>query len=196
MACTARNCIWWDRDFDNAGRAIRNDVRIAACEVWQSACRQTIRAIGEYGPAPELMENVVAQVSRYLDRIGAPLASRKHGLVTLAFSRALRRYSVRLSRLELVGDSQGLASMASTDRWVAWSNARLDLEKMIHRLSNRNAEVLMLRAAGYEWKEIATLLGGTVSHLRNSFWREIDQIRWCRNVCVEDSVHFTSTCLQ
>jgi DNA-directed RNA polymerase specialized sigma24 family protein len=142
------------------------------------------------------MENVVAQVSRYLDRIGAPLSSRKHGLVILAFSRALRRCAARLSRLELVGDSQGLSRVSSNDRWIALSDARLDLEKMTHRLSDRNAEVLMLRAAGYEWKEIATLLGSTVSHLRNSFWREIDQIRWCRNVCIEDSVRFTSTRLQ
>jgi DNA-directed RNA polymerase specialized sigma24 family protein len=123
------------------------------------------------------MENVVAQVSRYLDRLGAPLPPRKHGLVMLGFSRALRRYAARLSRLELVGDSQGLSSIASNDRWIACSNARLDLERMIHRLSGRNTEVLMLRAAGYEWKEVATLLGSTVGYLRNSFWREIDQIR-------------------
>jgi hypothetical protein len=48
------------------------------------------------------MENTVAQVSRYLDRIGAPLSTRKHGLVLVAFCRALRRYAAKSSRLELV----------------------------------------------------------------------------------------------
>jgi hypothetical protein len=48
------------------------------------------------------MENTVAQVSRYLDRIGAPLATRKHGLLLVAFCRALRRYAAKSSRLELV----------------------------------------------------------------------------------------------
>ena len=32
-------------------------------------------------PLTELMENSVAQVSRYLDRIGAPESSQKHGLL-------------------------------------------------------------------------------------------------------------------
>lgn len=177
MACAARTSVWWDRDFDNAGRAIRCDVRSAARELWEHACRQTMRAVGEYGPAAELMEGVVPQVSRYLDRLGAPLPSRTHGLIMLAFSRALRRYAARLSRLELIGSSQVLSSIASNDRWIALTNTRLDLERMIHRLSDRNAEVLMLRAAGYEWKEIATLLGRTVPYLRSSFWREIDQLR-------------------
>jgi hypothetical protein len=35
----------------------------------------------------------------------------------------------------------------------------------------------MLRAAGYEWKEIAQVFGTTVAAIRNGFWREIEKMR-------------------
>lgn len=135
-------------------------------------------AVDDHGPAAELMEYAVAQVSRYLDRVGAPLASRKHGLVMVAFSRALRRYRAKLSRLELAGGSDELETRAPGKSWVAEANARLELEKMLRRLSPRNAEALMLRAAGYEWKDIASVFGASVGAVRNAFWREIDRLRW------------------
>jgi len=123
------------------------------------------------------MENTVAQVSRYLDRIGAPLSTRKHGLLLVAFRRALRRYAAKSSRLELVGGSGELSNHMADNAWVSQINARLDLEKIVRQLSERNAAVLTLRAAEYEWKEIADLYGVSVAAVRNSFWREIDKIR-------------------
>ena len=123
------------------------------------------------------MEATVAQVSRYLDRIGAPLHTRKHGLLLVAFCRALRRYAAKLSRLELVGGSGELSHHAADSAWVCQVNARLDLENVVRQLSERNAAVLTLRAAEYEWKEIAQLFGVSVAAIRNSFWREIERIR-------------------
>jgi DNA-directed RNA polymerase specialized sigma24 family protein len=123
------------------------------------------------------MERAVAEVSRYLDRIGAPMSSRKHGLVMTAFCRALRRYRAKSARLELLGSSTDLSDLAIAERWLDQANGRLDLEKLVRRLTSRNAEVLMLRAAGYEWKEIAELFETTVAAIRNSFWREIEKMR-------------------
>jgi DNA-directed RNA polymerase specialized sigma24 family protein len=123
------------------------------------------------------MENTVAQVSRYLDRIGAPLSTRKHGLLLVAFCRALRRYAAKSSRLELVGGSGELSNHTADDAWVRQVNARLDLERIVRQLNERNAAVLTLRAAEYEWKEIAHLFGVSVAAIRNSFWREIEKIR-------------------
>lgn len=177
MACAGRILVWWDRDFDGGGRPIRPDVRAAARELWEQACRHTIAVLADDGPAAELMENTVAQVSRYLDRIRAPLSSRKHGLVMIAFCRALRRYRARSSRLELVGASADLGELAIANAWVAQADAQFDREKLIRRLSTRSSEVLMLRAAGYEWKEIAQVFGTTVAAIRNRFWREIWKIR-------------------
>ena len=72
MAHAGRILVWWDRDVDQAGRPIRPDVRLAGREIWEQACRRTEALLDDHGPAAELMENSVAQVSRYLDRIGAP----------------------------------------------------------------------------------------------------------------------------
>jgi DNA-directed RNA polymerase specialized sigma24 family protein len=168
---------WWDRDVDHAGRPIRADVRLAGHEIWDQACQRTHVLLADYGPAAELMEYAVAQVSRYLDRIGAPLSTRKHGLLLVAFCRALRRYAAKSSRLELVGGSDDFTSYTADNAWVSQIDARLDFEKIVRQLGERNAAVLTLRAAQYEWKEIADLFGLSVAAVRNSFWREIERIR-------------------
>jgi DNA-directed RNA polymerase specialized sigma24 family protein len=178
MACTGRIFVWWDRDFDTSRRLIRSDARSAGRDLWEQACQHTIAAIHDVGPAAELMENAVAQVSRYLDRIGAPMSSRKHGLVMVAFCRALRRYAAKSARLELMGGTNDLSGHTVDDRWLARTNARLELERIVRQLSDRNAEVLMLRAAGFEWKQIAQIFGSSVAAVRNRFWREIERVRW------------------
>ena len=162
---------------DRAGRPIRPDVRLAGHDLWEQAFQRTHALLGDHGPAAELMENTVAQVSRYLDRIGAPLSTRKHGLLLVAFCRALRRYAAKSSRLELVGGTGELSQHAADNAWVHQVDSRLDFEKIVRRLSERNAAVLTLRAAEYEWKEIADLFGLSVGAVRNSFWREIEGIR-------------------
>ena len=133
-------------------------------------------ALGDHGPAAELMESTIAQVSRYLDRAGAPMDSRKHGLVMVAFRRALGRYRAKLSRLELIGGSYELSKCGSSHNWIAQADVHLELERLVRRLSPKNADILMLRAAGFEWKEIASLLGESSRSLRNRFWREIGQL--------------------
>jgi DNA-directed RNA polymerase specialized sigma24 family protein len=95
----------------------------------------------------------------------------------VAFCRALRRYAAKVSRLELLGGSDELSNYAEDKAWARQVNARLDLENVVRRLSGRNAAVLTLRAAEYEWKEIAQLFGVSAGALRNAFWREIGRIR-------------------
>lgn len=177
MVCRGRVLVWWDRDVDSGGRRIRADVRAAARELWDQACRQTIASVGDHGPAAELMEYAVAQVSRYLDRVGAPVGTRKHGLLMVAFCRNLRRHAVKVGRVELAGGANDLEIYASPRSWIDRTNARLDLERIVRRLSETGATVLMLRAAGLEWKEIAGLLGTTPAAARNNFWREIATLR-------------------
>jgi hypothetical protein len=177
MSRTGNMHVWWDRDVDQAGRQIRPDVRLAGHEIWECACERTRAAVGEHAPAAELMERVVAQVSRYLDRIGAPLSPRKHGLLLAAFSRTLRRYAAKSARLHVVGDSNELLCCIRDERWMSGIYSRLQLANIVRKLSARNGDVLMLRAAGYKWKEIARLFGSSVAAVRSGFWREIDQLR-------------------
>jgi hypothetical protein len=177
MASAERRLVWWDRDVDRTGKPIRPDVRLAANEIWEQACQRTNVLLADYEPAAELMEHTVAQVSRYLDRIGAPLYPRKHGLLWVAFFRALRRYAAKSRRIELVGGSGDLTNYKADDSWMPQVNARLDLESIVRQLSERNAAVLTLRAAEYKWKEIAQLFGVSAGAIRNSFWREIGRIK-------------------
>jgi DNA-directed RNA polymerase specialized sigma24 family protein len=150
---------------------------LAAHEIWEQACQQTHLLLADYGPAAELMEYAVAQVSRYLDRIAAPPSTRKHGLLLVAFCRALRRYAAKLSRIELAGGSGDLTNHTADHAWMRRVDARLELESIVRQLSERNAAVLTLRAAEYEWKEIAQLFGVSAGAIRNAFWREIARIR-------------------
>jgi hypothetical protein len=129
------------------------------------------------------MENSVAQVSRYLDRIGAPESSEKHGLLMVAFCRGLRRYAAKLNRLEFVGGSGELASRALDEGWAAHVNARLELARIVRRLCDNNGTALMLRAAGYEWEDVGQIMGKSPAAIRVSFWREIRSIRKTSNVC-------------
>lgn len=177
MAHAGRVLVWWDRDLDQAGRPIRPDVRLAGHDIWEQACRRTQALLDDDGPAAELMENAVAQVSRYLDRIGAPESSCKHGLLMVAFCRGLRRYAARLNRLEFVGGSGELSSRTFDADWVGHVNARLELERIARKLRDKNGIVLMLRAAGYEWGEVGQILGKSPSAIRVNFWREVDRIR-------------------
>jgi DNA-directed RNA polymerase specialized sigma24 family protein len=179
MACPGRTLAWWDRELDQAGRTIRPDVRSAAHDIWDQACQQTMAIVADHAPAAELMENTVAQVSRYLDRIGAPVSSRKHGLLLVAYCRALRRYAVKANRLEPVGGSAELAMRMADLGSMRQADGRLALDGVVRELSQRNRDVLSLRAAGYEWKEIAQVFGMSVPAIRNGFWREIGRLR-CR----------------
>jgi DNA-directed RNA polymerase specialized sigma24 family protein len=123
------------------------------------------------------MENSVAQVSRYLDRIGAPESSEKHGLLMVAFCRGLRRYAAKLNRLEFVGGSSELANEALDEAWAGQMEARLELARIVRRLRDEHGAVLMLRAAGYEWHDVGQILGKSPAAIRISFWREIKRIR-------------------
>jgi DNA-directed RNA polymerase specialized sigma24 family protein len=178
MACAGRILLWWDREVDLAGRPIRQDVRQAAHEIWEQACQRTRFLLGDDGPAAELMENSVAQVSKYLDRIGATESSgARHALLMVAFCRGLRRHAAKLNRLELIGGSAELAIRAIDDDSVRRVNACIDLESIVQRLSHTSGAVLVLRAAGFEWKEVAEIFGSSVAAVRNRFWREIGKIR-------------------
>lgn len=88
--------------------------------------------------AAEFMEQSVVQVSQYLDRAKAESFSQNtRGILMCAFCRALRRYAMKLNRLQLVGKTADLSERVSAPSWVALVNFRLDLEKLGCDLSNK-----------------------------------------------------------
>jgi DNA-directed RNA polymerase specialized sigma24 family protein len=168
---------WWDREVDRMGRPIRDDVRSAAHEVWAEAGRRTEALVVDRAQAADLMEDSVAGVSRYLDRIESPTSSSKNGLLLLAFSRALRRLVAKSRRIQLAGGAVEMSSLAVDHGWIRQVNAQLELENIVRKLSERNGTVLALRCAGYNWEEVAQKFGTSVTRIRNGFWREVREVR-------------------
>ena len=170
--------LWWDRDIDRTGRPIRPDVRAAAHGIWGCACRRAESLISDSSQAAELMENTVAEVSRYLDRGSVAVFSRKiNGLVMLAFQRGLHRRMAKLSRLKIVGGSEELSVRAVDRTWSRQVDARLELEQVVRLLGERSRTILALRYAGYTWKEAAQMLGSSVPALRSTFWRDVTRVK-------------------
>ena len=170
--------VWWDRECDSAGRPIRADVRAAAHQIWDTACRRVQSLLGDASEAPELMEKVVVQVSRYLDRSGAGLFTQNtSGVLMCAFCRALRRYAMRLKRLQLVGGSAELSQLRTAGNWSALVELWLELEKLSRNVSDQTRAMVGLRLRGFDWKEIAGVLQITDTAARTAFWREVRRAR-------------------
>src|SRR6266852_72118 len=190
MAGSEKTVSWWDREVDSAGRPIRNDVRSAAHEIWEEARRRAQALVADESLAADLMELSVMQVSRYLDRQAAPRFSRKmNGLLMLSFTRALQRRAAKLNRVESVGGTSDLSNHAIDQVWSRQVEARLDLDHIVRKLGERNSTVLALKYAGYNWPEIAQLLGASVAAVRNGFWREVRVVR--RKLRNDGSMHYS-----
>ena len=126
----SKELFWWDRELDSSGRPIRTDVRTVAIELWENACRQTNAVLGDACEATALMERSVVQISRYLDRRGTALSSSDlKGLLMCAFCRALRRYALKLRRIELAGNINEMSALSANRRFTSEENCRLDPEK-------------------------------------------------------------------
>jgi DNA-directed RNA polymerase specialized sigma24 family protein len=170
--------LWWDRDADHAGRPLRPDVRAAAHGIWAYACRQAQSLISDSSQAADIMESIVAQVSRYLDRNGVVVFSQEmEGLLMIAFQRALYRRVAKLRRIENWGGSGELSRRVVDRKWAHQVHAHLELDQVVRLLCERSRTILALRYAGYTWKESAKLLGASVPALRSAFWRDVARVK-------------------
>jgi DNA-directed RNA polymerase specialized sigma24 family protein len=173
-----RTSIWWDRGLDREGVSIREDVRKAAQEVWNSACGITTFILGDSSDTAELMDHCVSRVSRSLDARKQGLFSQNApALLMVAFRRELYARAERLRRFELIGDGQKFSDLLRAPSRISDIDFRLDLDKLVRRLSKRNRTILVLRDSGYDWKEIAGVLHVSISVAKNSFWRELQGLR-------------------
>ena len=174
MLSSESTLAWWDRGVDESGRALRSDVREAAYRIWRVACAKAQQELGDTSDAPELLETAIKSISQYLDRKNVPLySSEPDGLLVLAFCRYLRRLARRRRRIETVGNGAELEEMLPVPGWFDEVDRRLFLEQLSHELSKKSRGLLRLRLDGYEWSEIAQMLGMTVTAVRTSFWRDV-----------------------
>ncbi len=175
MASSERFLPWWDREIDEeTGRPFRPDVREAAHRVWKLVSLKTRQILGDPSDAAEVLESSVNTVSRYLDKNKMPLYSADpDGLLALACYRGLRRRARQRWRIEFVGTSSELAEILRAPDWRDEIDRSLFLEELARELDINNQGILRLRIAGYDWKEIARMLGMSASALRRGFWRDV-----------------------
>jgi DNA-directed RNA polymerase specialized sigma24 family protein len=166
---------WWDREFDEkTGRPFRPDVREAAHRVWKWVSLRTREILGDPSDAAEVLESSVKSVSRYLDKNNVPLhTADPGGLLAVACYRLLRRLARWRRRIEFVGGSSELADILRIPDWRDKIDRRLFLEELARELDVDNRGILRLRTAGYDWKEIARMLGMSVPAVRQGFWRKV-----------------------
>jgi hypothetical protein len=171
---------WWDREFDDQGKLIREDVREAAHEVWQTLCARVRATLGDAAEAPELMETAVAYISRHLDHAAEPPPPGKvKRLLGLHFSQLLHKRACKLRRLECVGtaaDLDGCAPVLNWD-WVTRVNRRLDFEKVQPIVGSKDFILFAMRRLGHDWQEVSEKTGILPATARAISWQAIKKAR-------------------
>jgi RNA polymerase sigma factor (sigma-70 family) len=171
--CVQDRPVWWDREIDREGRPIRPDVREAGQEIWKNACGLAKTFLSDATDAAEIMEECVARVSQSLDsRNEVPYSQNTIALLWVSFRNSVLNRAAKRRREEPIADSEMLEPVAVRGSLEA-IESQIDLEKLVRRLSARSRTVLILRYAGYDWKEIAALLRITVAAAKNNFRREL-----------------------
>jgi DNA-binding CsgD family transcriptional regulator len=164
---------WWDRERDHQGRPLREDVRKAARNVWPYLSylgRQSLSDFDSDG-AP-LMEKVIDEVSAYLNARHVPEHD-PSGLVVVSFRHELYRLAEKQTKTVPLDTAMDLSDWLQTSQSASEMDQRIFVEELVRQLRPRNQAILRLRIAGYEWKEIAAILGISASTVRNDFWRDI-----------------------
>ena len=163
---------WWDREFDQAGRPIRPDVRSAAIRVWGNVREVVAKIRGDSAEAQELLEVAVAAVSVYLNKkdVGPGDAG---GLLVRAVHRAASRRSRRERVVQAVGGASELSELVRAPDWIEAADRRLFLQKLVSKLLPENRIILRLRIKELGWEEIGKFLGVDASIARNRFWQDV-----------------------
>jgi hypothetical protein len=168
--------VWFDREFDSTGKPIRTDVREAAKRKWPQLCAFARRRLGDHDlEIQELFEKSVERVSQYLDRKKAPPQDAS-ALLALKFRQELYELGRRFDRLMVTGSNRDIEAMLGRDEWGAETDRHIFLEELVRHLSKQNGTALRLRAAGYDWSEIAKMVRSNSSTIRNNFWREVRRV--------------------
>jgi hypothetical protein len=173
--------LWWDRDVDDQGVPIRDDVRRAAQELWPTCCSRTRAKFGDTADAAELMEDTVSSVSRYLTKHRAPpFYPQAKSLVSLHFEQSLKRLARRLGRVVAVGLVPDLEALSAPSwDWVLEIHVWHDFEKLHDEVDDRGWIECAMRFLGHGWPEVAEKLGIAISTAKNHFGTQFKE-GWAR----------------
>jgi DNA-directed RNA polymerase specialized sigma24 family protein len=130
------------------------------------------RVLGDSTDAPELLENAIAAVSKYLNRQNAE-PQNPSGLLILAVHRLARRVAYRRGRIQAIGGSSELSERLRAPDWIKQADRRIFLKQLVSCLSPENQGLLYLRMDDFSWEEIARMRGIAPLKLRSDFWRDV-----------------------
>ena len=167
--------LWWDRETDDqTGVQLRPDVRESAHRIWRWVLFKAQEMLGDSSDAADVLEVSVRTVSRYLDKNNLILHSADPtGLLIVSAYRALQRVAKKRRRFELVGPTNDLAEALRAPDWRHEVDHRIFLKELAGQLEPTTRGLLRLRLAGYDWKEIAKMVGLTPDAVRMRFWRDV-----------------------
>lgn len=176
MAIEREQSGFWLNRVSSSGVELREDVRLAASAIWRTAQQKTQSRIKDSSDAAALMELAAAKASAYLNGLGDRAASANTRAVLMKiFCRVLTRYAGKLRRLQPVGNNIELHT--EPPNWEDRLISQLVFEKFERYLSVDGVTILSSRRHGYEWEEIADMLGLPVAVVRSRFWREIENAK-------------------
>jgi len=162
---------WLARD-PASGLEIRAAVRTSAVAIWRWDKMRTELFLGDSADLAPLMETSAVATSAYLDSLGPGAASANvRAVLRKVFCRALARHAGRLRRFEPA--SPEIESQILEPSWEDSFIRELLFEKLASYLSADAVTILSNRRHGYEWDDIAAMLGMPVAIVRSRFWREI-----------------------
>jgi DNA-directed RNA polymerase specialized sigma24 family protein len=165
---------WWDREIDDLGVPIRDDVRQAVPFIWPDAHSRARAVLGDASEAAELMEATIVHISRHLNRNGnAADAKDIRSLLMLHFCQELRRRAGKLGRTRFVGTVTDIGEIATVPNWVEDVDRRIDFERLLPHLERRSCTIIRMRAMECSWKEIGKKLGIAPSTARSAFWQDL-----------------------
>lgn len=168
--------LWWDREYDQFGNSIRDDVREAAKKKWPQLLALAQRTLGNCDlEAQQLLEQVAEYISRYLNERNTPPHD-PSGLLVLKFREELHKLVRKQERLKQSGGTSDMEPMLRATEWGEEADRRIFLAELIRALSKENRSILRLRRAGYEWAQIAKMFNANPSSLRRNFWAEIRKV--------------------
>jgi DNA-directed RNA polymerase specialized sigma24 family protein len=155
--CDEPNAELWIRSPDDRGNVVDQRLIEAAHQVWPRARKIVAGILGSDEDAPRIVELVVHQASRALERNG-PVATPQRYLITAVKRESLRELK---DRQRFVPLDQALLERLHPTRWKDSEDRatfRILVGQLKERMDDKTRRLFELRCLGHGWEHIAKAL--------------------------------------
>ncbi len=170
----------WIQSRDKRGRPIDPKVLDAAQRNWGRVLEYVRRELQDAPRAAEILERVVHSVSNAMRRnFHRQRVKDLDAYLYWAFTRKVRKIVARERMIQYVAFSEDLVPLetAQDSKWVHKIEDEILLKQLLGYLEERPRGMVLLRAGGYSWKEVARALGISVNNALVQFNHAIEKSR-------------------